>query len=221
MPGINQAPKTYLDRKLAAVCVRALCGHDAADDSDLCTTHRDEKRARDREAKQARRSRKRRCIRCGAQTRKRRCKRCRRLHADTVARSRGVVTTDDKRGTRPARRGVASAQAVKVFETRSDLDLALKEMERAVVEVRRLDAAGLPAHRLADAMSEPLARLELVRRTIAGILPRHHWKPFTASAGAEGPSRPIGGGRKRRAVPSPHRRRRARRGENNQQRSTE
>jgi hypothetical protein len=221
MPGLSQ-PTTYAERQLAGLCVCSGCDQKAASDADRCDRHRDEKRARDRAAKKTRRAKRWRCMDCPARTRKRRCARCRRRHADTQARLRGVGSTAAGADTQVKRRGVASAQAVKVFETRSDLDLALKEMERAVVEVRRLDAAGLPAHRLADAMSEPLARLELVRRTIAGILARHHWKPYTASAGAEGPSRPIGGGRKRRAVPSPHRRRRVRRGEsNNTARSTE
>jgi hypothetical protein len=92
-----------------------------------------------------------------------------------------------------------------VADTRFDLDIALAELARAHHEVRRLEAGDISGHRLEDALSEPMARLDLARRLLVQVLARHRWEPYKASAGAEGPSRPIDGGRKRRSVPSPHR----------------
>lgn len=90
-----------------------------------------------------------------------------------------------------------------IVETLFDIEMAFGELAKVRLEVARAEQEA--PHRLLDALSEPLARLDLIRRLAAGILARHRWEPFTASAGALGPSRPLAGGHKRRAVPSPHR----------------
>jgi hypothetical protein len=106
---------------------------------------------------------------------------------------------------------MAPKPSTKAAETRLEARIAFRESQAALLEIEaRTEAwarSGAPLSKLDEDLAEPLARLELVRRSAVNILARHRWQPHTASAGAIGSSRPLSGGRRRPAVPSPRRRR--------------
>jgi hypothetical protein len=107
---------------------------------------------------------------------------------------------------------MAPKPSTKAAETKLEMRIAFREAQAALLEIEerteRWERSGATLAKLDELLAEPLARIELVRRSAANILARHRWQPHTASAGAIGASRPLNGGRRRGSIPSPRRRRR-------------
>ena len=190
----GRPPREYRARKLVEppICARAGCTAGPADDSDLCPSHRDEKRRRNREYKARRYQERRRptrgpklCIDCGERSRSARCPACRILVGEAPKRL-GVGVVDNTAQTRKHADGRTRfhGQMRRGRQTNASLDDQDMISEQKIMDKARrgrayADSLEIQERGRIERESAELAWLGLVflaRRQLDEVLERHRYE---------------------------------------------